>query len=95
MYNKMKYEWDSHKAIINVLKHGIHFADAVAVFEDNVAITILDDYPQEERYITIGMDALANIVVVVYAQRNDAIRIISARKATPSERRIYCEAGRL
>jgi uncharacterized protein len=89
----MKYEWDSHKAIINLLKHGIQFADAVAVFEDSAAITILDDYPQEERYITIGMDTLANIVVVVYTQRNDVIRIISARKATPSECRIYSEAG--
>lgn len=90
MYNLNKqYAWDTNKATLNFEKHGIHFADSVAVFEDEAAITVLDDYPDEDRFITIGMDALANLVVVVYTWRNDIIRIISARKATPTESRIY------
>ena len=52
----MEYEWDSKKAISNLKKHGVDFADAIAVLEDERAITIPDDCPYEERLITIGMD---------------------------------------
>lgn len=85
----MGYQWDPNKARINERKHGIKFADAVAVFEDDRAITIPDDYPDEERFVTIGRDALWRIVVVVYTWRGDDIRIISARKATRREREQY------
>ncbi len=85
----MNYEWDINKAITNFQKHGIHFADCVTVFEDNAAITVMDDCAVEERYITIGLDSLASIVVVIYTWREDTIRIISARKATPSEIQMY------
>jgi uncharacterized protein len=87
----MLYQWDNNKAEINRLKHGVDFADAVSVFADDAAITIMDDYPNEERFATIGIDALGRILVVIYTWRNNDIRLISARKATRSERRQYGE----
>lgn len=85
----MKYEWDISKANSNRRKHGVEFADAVAVFEDDFAIQIEDDFPDEQRFITIGIDGFARILVVIYTWREDTIRIISARKATNHERRDY------
>ncbi len=87
----MKYEWDPAKAASNRNKHGVDFADAVGVFEDELAITIEDqDAEAERRFITIGMDFTLKILVVVYTSRvADVIRIISARKATKTERQTY------
>ena len=85
----MLFEWDSKKAISNLKKHGVDFADAVTVLEDERAITILDDYPDEERFVTVGMDSFGRILVVVYAWRDSRIRIISARKATAKEIKEY------
>ncbi len=85
----MTFQWDPHKAKANLQKHGVQFADAVAVFEDEAAITIADEHPDEERFITIGMDTLGQILVIVYTWRGDIIRIISARKATANERKVY------
>jgi uncharacterized protein len=85
----MDYEWDKNKARANRRKHGIDFADAVSVLEDDKALTIDADDPDEERFVTIGGDALGRIVVVVYTFRESRIRIISARKATPRERKQY------
>jgi uncharacterized DUF497 family protein len=85
----MNYEWDPDKARANVRKHKIEFADAVAVFADEMAITMEDERPEEDRFVTIGMDTLGRILVVVFTWRGDDIRIISARKATPNERRQY------
>jgi len=85
----MDYEWDPNKAKANLDKHGVDFADAVTALEDDVAITIEDDYPDEERFITIGMDALGRILIVVYTWRGGKLRLISARKATPRERKQY------
>ena len=65
------------------------FADAVSVFADDLAITIPDNYPDEERFITIGMNALGQILVVVYTSRAARTRIISARKPTRHERKQY------
>jgi uncharacterized DUF497 family protein len=89
----MDFEWDSRKAVSNLKKHNVDFADAVMVFYDEFAISIEDDTSDEERYITLGMDALARVLVVVCSWRGNRIRIISARKATPNERRRY-ESGR-
>jgi len=83
------YIWDPDKARRNLQKHSISFADAVAVFSDGNAITIEDDFPGEERFITMGMDSLGRILVVVYTYRENIIRIISARKATSGERKQY------
>jgi uncharacterized DUF497 family protein len=87
----MSYQWDPNKAKSNQKKHGVRFADAVSVFEDENAITIEDEHETESRFITIGRDILLRILVVVYTFRGHIIRIISARKATVRERKIYEE----
>jgi len=87
----MGYEWDPNKAITNIEKHGIDFADAVTVFNDRNAVTIDDPDDEEQRFITIAMDAFGRILVVVYTWRGDTIRLISARKATKKERKQYEE----
>lgn len=87
----MKYQWNKKKAKSNHKKHDIYFADAVAVFSDERAVHIEDDVNGEERFIILGMDAFGRILVVVYTWRGEDIRIISARKATPNERKQYGE----
>jgi uncharacterized protein len=87
----MQFEWDDRKARDCFRKHGVDFADAATVFEDDGAITIADDDPTEQRYVTIGVDALARLLVVVYTMRNDRIRIISARRASRRERADYVQ----
>lgn len=84
-------EWDPRKAAANLKKHGVDFADAVTVLHDEQAITSRDDEGEEdeERLVTIGMDALGNVLVVVYTWRGERPRLISARKATPQEREQY------
>ena len=86
----MNYEWDPDKAARNLNKHGVDFADAVGVFEDDRAVTIEDTHHAEDRYVTIGMDYTLRLLVIVYTWRKEnTIRIISARKAMPKERSIY------
>ncbi len=87
----MGYQWNRDKAAVNLRKHGINFADAVSVFSDDLAITVPDERFDEERFITIGVDAFVRVLVVVYTIRDDEIRIISARKATRQERQQYEE----
>ena len=87
----MDYQWDPNKAKSNLKKHGVRFADAVSVFEDENAVTIEDEHESENRFITIGRDILLRILVVVYTFRGHIIRIISARKATARERKMYEE----
>lgn len=91
-YNKnMAYPWDKDKAAANLKKHGIDFADAVSVFADDLAVTISDEWFDEERFITIGIDAFGRVLVVVHTLRNSETRLISARKATRPERNQYEE----
>ena len=85
------FEWDPRKAAANARKHGVQFADAVPVLEDELAITIREDIQGEERWVTIGMDAMARVLTVVYTWRDNTVRIISARPATPNERKHYME----
>ena len=85
----MEYEWGPDKAAINLRKHKVNFADAVGVFDDPRALSMLDPAPHEERFIAVGMDLLGRVLVVIYTHRGERARIISARNATPSERRIY------
>ncbi len=88
----MAHQWDTAKAKRNLQKHGVDFADAVGVFEDERALTIEDPSSEsEQRWISIGMDWLGRVLVVVYTWRDDMIRLISARPATPRERRQYEE----
>ena len=85
--------WDPAKARSNLKKHGVSFADMETVFYGPFAISFEDPGSTDEnRYVVVGMDALSRVVVVVYAYRNVAVRLISARKATKSEREAY-EAG--
>jgi uncharacterized protein len=83
------FGWDPRKAASNLRKHGIRFADAVSVLEDERAVTIADDSADEERFVTVGTDAVGRILVVVYAFRGPRIRVISARGATRHERNQY------
>jgi hypothetical protein len=87
----MEYEWDSSKATSNLRKHKVSFADATSALEDELALTIDDDYPNEKRYATIGTDALGRVLVVIWTPRGENIRLISARPVTPAERRQYAE----
>ncbi|MBD2317134.1 BrnT family toxin [Phormidium tenue] len=87
----MKYQWDKNKAAANLQKHGIEFADAVSVFSDDLAITIPDNRFDEDRFVTIGMDAFGRILVVVFTWRGEDIRLISARLAERRERKQYEE----
>ena len=66
-------EWDPRKAAANLKKHGVDFADAATVLHDEQAITIRADEGIEERYVTIGTDALGNVLVVVYTWRGKNI----------------------
>lgn len=91
----MRYEWDPAKAATNESKHGVRFADAVAVFADAEALTTDDPHPDEERYVTMGMDAFGQVLVVVYTWRGvDTIRLISAPRATRNEQRHYAGGER-
>ena len=85
----MLFEWDEEKAALNLKKHGIDFTDAVHVFDDVYRIEWYDAAHSEfeDRYNTIGK--VRDIIFVVYTERRERTRIISARKATPRERRIY------
>jgi uncharacterized DUF497 family protein len=86
----MQVEWDSKKAYINLQKHGVHFSDAEAVLYDPNALSFEDMTAKgEQRFIVIGMDHLWRLLVVVYTDRGDRVRLISARTATRSERRNY------
>jgi len=85
----VEFEWDPSKAASNLRKHGVEFADAVAIWNDGRAISLHDEYPDEDRFVAIGLDALGRVLVVVYAMRNHVVRMISARRATSRERQLY------
>ena len=82
-------QWDSEKAAANLRKHSVDFADAATVLNDELGLTVTEDHADEDRFVTVGLDALGRILVVAYIWRGDEIRLISARKATRSERRQY------
>jgi len=89
----MRYEWDPAKAAANQRKHRVSFDEAATVFLDPLAMSAPDpDHSAGEvRYITFGMSALARLLVVSHTYRHGAIRIISARRADRSERKMYEE----
>jgi uncharacterized DUF497 family protein len=91
----VRFEWDPPKAEANLRAHGVSFAEAVTVLEDDFALTREDPATEQEpRFATLGLSNLANLLVVVYAYREpDAIRLISAWKANKRQRKIY-EKGR-
>ena len=88
----MDVVWDSGKARSNLRKHGISFSDAETVFYDRLAVSMEDRNAEgEDRYLTVGSDALNRILVVCYTYRNMKVRLISARRATKFERKAYEE----
>lgn len=86
------FEWDERKARSNLARHGISFEAAMQVFSDSFAVELPDHMAAygEERYILIGMVRLA-LLAVVYTERNERVRIISARRATRTEEKLYDE----
>jgi uncharacterized DUF497 family protein len=89
----MKFEWDPPKAAANLRKHGVSFDEAASVFLDQLAVSGPDpDHSTgESRYITFGMSSLARLLAVSHTYRPGAIRMISARRVTRSERKLYEE----
>jgi uncharacterized protein len=89
----MTFDWDPFKAKSNLRKHGVSFEEASTAFFDPLSKTGLDpDHSFEEhRFITFGMSARQRLLVVAYTDDGEAIRLISARLATRSEREIYEE----
>ena len=89
----MKFEWDAKKAAANCKNHGISFEDASTVFGDPLAATIQDPVhsTDETRFVTIGMSAAQQLIVVVHTDRADRVRLISARSATRAEKKKYEE----
>ncbi len=85
----MEFEWDTRKAATNLHKHGVRFAEAATVFDDDAMLTMPDPDPEEDRFVAIGIGSMGRILVVVYAPRAERIRIISARKATRREQSQY------
>jgi uncharacterized DUF497 family protein len=86
-------EWDAQKAGQNLKKHGVSFEEASTVFADLLSLTIPDPLHSEDetRFVTTGQSHRRRQLVVVYTQRGERIRIISARGATPRERKKYEE----
>jgi uncharacterized DUF497 family protein len=82
-------EWDRRKSAANLLKHGIRFSEAVTALSDDLAVTVEDEDADERRFITVGAGVGGEILVVVYTWRDERVRLISARRATPKERRTY------
>jgi len=86
----MVVEFDPRKAMTNRKKHGVSFAEAEPVLNDPLALTRENgDAEGETRFVTVGLGAEDRVLVVVWTQRGSNIRLISARKATRNERRMY------
>jgi hypothetical protein len=89
----MRFEWDARKAAANSRKHGVAFDEAATALRDELAVTGHDpDHSfDEDRFLTFGVSTRGRLLVVAHTERRGVIRIISARLATRSERKIYEE----
>lgn len=89
----MECEWDPAKAVANFRKHGVSFEEAATALADDLAVTGTDpDHSTgENRFVTFGVSSVGRLLVVGHTERNDRLRIISARPATKRERKIYEE----
>jgi uncharacterized protein len=88
---RMKFEWDPRKAAENLRKHDVSFAEAATVFNDELSVTIHDpDHSAEEdRYLIIGWSDRRRLLMVAHTDRQNRVRIISARELTRAERKTY------
>jgi uncharacterized protein len=89
----LRFAWDAAKAKTNLRKHGVSFGEAASAFEDPLSITVSDpDHSaREDRFVLIGRSRQQHLVVVAHVERDETIRIISARAASPRERVTYEE----
>ncbi len=89
----MQFEWDPKKARANLRKHGVSFDEAATVFLDDLSLTgdDPDHSVSEERLVTFGVSSAGRLLVIAHTERSDRTRIISARPATRSERKLYEE----
>lgn len=89
----IKFSWNPAKAKSNLKKHGVSFEEAQSVFYDEFALQFYDEESsEEERFLLLGLSNQSRILVVVHCERGDdeeELRIISARKATSTERQYY------
>lgn len=86
----MDIEFDPAKAVANLKKHRVSFAHAEQALRDLSAMTMEDpDASDEQRFVTLGMDALGRVLLIVHTQRGERTRLISARKASPNEAKQY------
>jgi hypothetical protein len=87
------FEWGATKAAENLGKHGVSFDEATTVFRDPLATTALDldGSFDEVRFITFGLSRRGYLLAIAHTDRGDTIRIISARRMTPAERKLYEE----
>jgi len=87
----MKFEWDPKKEIINQREHKVPFHEAVTVLGDPLSVTVMDpDHSTiERRFMTVGFSVRHQPLIVSHLDRQDAVRIISARPLTKSERKTY------
>jgi uncharacterized protein len=92
----LEFDWDPKKAVSNLHKHRTSFREAATVFRDVFASTFDDSAHSqgEERCVTIGVSSQGRVLVVAHATRGERVRIISARKATPRERKAYEEENK-
>jgi len=90
----MKFEWDLKKAEKNKRKHEISFQEGGSIFGDSLAITFADPdrSEDEDRFITFGLSAQKRLLAVAHTDRGNKIRIISVRRMTRKERKIYEES---
>jgi len=90
---RVKFEWDRRKAASNLARHGVSFEEAASVFGDPLG-RIVDDPRHsvgEQRYVLLGFSERRRVLAVMFTERGEAIRLISARKATRRERGAYEE----
>ena len=90
---RMQFEWDPGKDRQNQLKHGVSFDEASTIFGDPLALTIDDpDHSMEEnRFLTTGLSNRQRLIIVAHTDRDDRVRLISARAVTEAERHAYQE----
>jgi uncharacterized DUF497 family protein len=89
----MKFEWDPRKAILNLRKHGVSFEETTTAFRDPLSVTAPDltHSSAEYRFVTFGLSSKGKLLAISHTERGESIRIITARRSTKEERKIYEE----
>jgi len=89
----MRFEWDSRKARRNLHKHRVSFEEAATAFRDPLSVTAPDltHSSAESRFVTFGLSATGKLLTISHTERGESVRIITARRATKQERKIYEE----